>query len=99
MIEREKRMKRLGAYLLVAAFAVNGCSEYNREAVESNNQGMQLLRANRYADAREKFQRSAEEDRRFDLPLYNLALSYIRQKDWPNAVDALSRAISRNPNN
>lgn len=93
-------MIRAGVWVLVAAaFAAQGCSEYNREAIESNNQGMQLLRANRYADAREKFQRAAEEDRRYDLPLYNLALSYIRQRDWPNAIDALSRAISRKPNN
>lgn len=92
-------MKRAAVFFLVAAFAAGGCSEYNREAVDHNNQGMQLLRANRYADAREMFQRAAEEDRRYDLPLYNLALSYIRQKDWPNAIDALNRAISRNPNN
>ncbi|MDP3276510.1 MAG: tetratricopeptide repeat protein [Deltaproteobacteria bacterium] len=90
-----KFVRVVGILMLSAAF---GCGEYNREAVESNNQGMQLLRANRYADAREKFQRASEEDRRFDQPLYNLALSYIRQKDWNNAVDALSRAISRNPN-
>jgi tetratricopeptide (TPR) repeat protein len=91
-------MKRAGLFFLVAALGV-GCSEYNREAVDSNNQGMALLRANRYADAREKFQSAAEQDRRFDLPLYNLALSYIRQKDWNNAIDALNRAISRNQNN
>jgi tetratricopeptide (TPR) repeat protein len=30
--------------------------------------------------------------------LYNLALSYIRQRDWPNVIDALSGAISRDPN-
>lgn len=93
-------MMRAGVFaVLVAAMTAQGCSEYNREAIESNNAGMQLLRANRYADAREKFQRAAEEDRRYDLPLYNLALSYIRQRDWPNAIDALSRAISRNQNN
>lgn len=92
-------MKRAALSALVLAFAAMSCSEYNREAIESNNQGMQLLRANRYADAREKFQRAAEEDHRFDLPLYNLALSYIRQRDWANAADALDRAISRNPNN
>ena len=91
-------MKRAGVMGMMLAFAV-GCSEYNREAVDSNNQGMGLLRANRYADAREKFQRAAEEDHRYDLPLYNLALSYIRQRDWTNAIDALDRAISRNPNN
>ena len=92
-------MKRAGLSALVLAFAVANCSEYNREAIDSNNQGMSLLRANRYADAREKFQRAAEEDHRFDLPLYNLSLSYIRQRDWANAADALDRAISRNPNN
>ena len=92
-------MNRAGVMVLMLAFAANGCSEYNREAVDSNNQGMSLLRANRYADAREKFQRAAEEDHRYDLPLYNLALSYIRQHDWANAIDALDRAISRNPNN
>ncbi len=91
-------MNRAGVLVMVLAFAT-GCSEYNREAVDSNNQGMQMLRANRYADAREKFQRAAEEDHRYDLPLYNLALSYIRQHDWANAIDALDRAISRNPNN
>ncbi|MGZ4807832.1 MAG: tetratricopeptide repeat protein [Thermoanaerobaculia bacterium] len=92
-------MNRAGVMVLMLAFAAGGCSEYNREAVDSNNQGMSLLRANRYSDAREKFQRAAEEDHRYDLPLYNLALSYIRQHDWPNAIDALDRAISRNPNN
>jgi tetratricopeptide (TPR) repeat protein len=91
-------MKRVGVFLVVA-LAVGGCSEHNREAIESNNQGMALLRANRYADAREKFQRAAEEDPRYDVPLYNLALAFIRQRDWSNAADALSRAISRNPNN
>jgi tetratricopeptide (TPR) repeat protein len=92
-------MKGVRVLWALALIGVSACSEYNREAVDSNNQGMALLRANRYADAREKFQRAAEEDRRFDQPLYNLALTYIRQKDWTNAVDALSRAISRNPNN
>lgn len=96
-------MKRAGTAhglaITALALALNGCSEYNREAIDSNNQGMQLLRANRYADAREKFQRAAEEDRRFDQPLYNLALSYIRQKDWSNSIDALQRAIARNNNN
>lgn len=92
-------MKGVRVLCALALIGVSACGEYNREAVESNNQGMALLRANRYADAREKFQRAAEEDRRFDQPLYNLALTYIRQKDWQNAADALSRAITRNPNN
>lgn len=92
-------MKGVRVLCALALIGVSACGEYNREAVESNNQGMALLRANRYADAREKFQRAAEEDRRFDQPLYNLALTYIRQKDWQNAADALSRAIMRNPNN
>ena len=92
-------MKRAGMSAFVLALAAMSCSDYNREAIDSNNQGLQLLRANRYSDAREKFQRAAEEDHRFDLPLYNLALSYIRQRDWANAADALDRAISRNPNN
>lgn len=92
-------MKVVRVLCALALISASACSEYNREAVESNNQGMAFLRANRYADAREKFNRAAEEDRRFDQPLYNLALTYIRQKDWTNAVDALSRAISRNPNN
>ncbi len=92
-------MKGIQLLCTLVLVSVSACGEYNREAVDSNNQGMALLRANRYADAREKFQRAAEEDRRFDQPLYNLALTYIRQKDWTNAVDALTRAISRNPNN
>jgi tetratricopeptide (TPR) repeat protein len=92
-------MMRAGVFLVVAALAAASCSEHNREAVESNNQGMALLRANRYSDAREKFQRAAEEDRHYDTPLYNLALSYIRQRNWSAAADALQRAIARNGNN
>jgi tetratricopeptide (TPR) repeat protein len=96
---QERSMKGYRVLWALALIGVTACGEFNREAVDSNNQGMALLRANRYSDAREKFQRAAEEDRRFDQPLYNLALTYIRQKDWTNAADALSRAISRNPNN
>lgn len=92
-------MNRAGVFLVVAALAAGACSEHNREAVESNNQGMALLRASRYSEAREKFQRAAEEDPRYDTPLYNLALAHIRQRDWAAAADALQRAISRNPNN
>lgn len=83
----------------LALCGAGACSEYNREAVDNNNQGMSLMRANRLADAREKFQRAAEEDHRFDLPLYNLALSYIRARQWGDAQNALERAVSRAPNN
>ncbi len=91
-------MKRAGICLLAVALACS-CGRYNREAVESNNQGMQFLRAGRFSDARERFQRAAEEDRNYDLPLYNLALAYIRQRDWANAADALTRAIARQASN
>jgi len=84
---------------VLGAIAFLGCSEYDRQAVEDNNVGMNLLRAGRLADAKDRFQRAADEDPKFDQPLYNLALVHIRQKEWGNAVDALTRAIARNPRN
>ncbi|MBL8601843.1 MAG: tetratricopeptide repeat protein [Myxococcales bacterium] len=94
-------MKRAVFMSLVAlAMATNsGCSEYNREAVEDNNQGMGMLRAGRMADARDRFQRAADEDPKFDQPLYNLALVHMRQDQWAPAAEALTRAIARNPRN
>ena len=92
-------MKRIGALFVLVATVSVGCGEYNREAVDSNNQGMGFLRGNRYQDAREKFQRAAAEDPRYHLPLYNLALSYVRQREWSHAIDALDRAITRAPHN
>jgi tetratricopeptide (TPR) repeat protein len=91
-------MKRLGQACVMAVLAA-GCGDYNREAVDDNNQGMQLLRAGRFADAKDKFQRAADEDPRYDAPLYNLALVHVRQHEWGNAAEALTRAIARNPRN
>src|SRR5687768_17216764 len=92
-------MKRAGVFLVLAALAAAGCSKYNRDAIEHNNEGVRFLRANRYVDARGMFQRASEEDPRYDEPLYNLALSHLRQRDYPAAADALQRAIARNQNN
>lgn len=90
-------MKRwCGLFLVVAATA---CSEYNREAVQDNNSGMSLLRAGRLADARDKFQRAADADPKFDQPLYNLSLVHVRNREWAQAAEALTRAIARNPRN
>lgn len=91
-------MKRPGAVISVILLCL-GCGEYNREAIDDNNQGMQFLRGQRFIDARDKFQRAADEDPRYDLPLYNLSLVYSRQNDWTNAIEALNRAIARNPRN
>lgn len=84
---------------VAALLLASGCSEYSREAVEDNNTGMNLLRGGRMADARDKFQRAADEDPKFDQPLYNLALVHIRTHEWGNAAEALTRAIARNPRN
>jgi tetratricopeptide (TPR) repeat protein len=88
-----------GISLLLCAFVAMGCSEHDRQAIDDNNTGMNLLRGGRMADAKDRFQRAADEDPKFDQPLYNLALVHIRQKEWGNAVDALTRAIARNPRN
>lgn len=92
-------MKRAVLMGVVLAATVAGCSEYSREAVEDNNQGMALLRANRLEDARDRFQRAADEDAKFDQPLYNLALVQMRREQWAAAAEALTRAIARNPRN
>ena len=92
-------MKRWSGVLLAVATSTAACSEYNREAVQENNAGMSMMRAGRLADARDKFQRAADADPRFDQPLYNLALVHIRQHEWGNAAEALTRAIARNPRN
>ncbi len=84
---------------LVAMLLLGGCSEYDRQAIEDNNAGMNLLRGGRMADARDRFQRAADEDAKFDQPLYNLALVHIKQHEWGNAAEALTRAIARNPRN
>ncbi len=86
-------------YLLTVMLAALGCGEHDRQAVDDNNQGMGLLRGGRLADAKDKFERAAVEDPRFDEPLYNLALVDIRSHDWTNAADALTRAIARNGHN
>ena len=91
-------MKRQG--IALAAFvALVGCSEYNREAIEDNNAGMQAFRARRFSDARDRFQRAADEDPRFDQPLYNLAMVHKQQEAWAEVVSALTRAIARSPRN
>ncbi len=84
---------------LVALLLLGGCSEHDRQAIEDNNSGMNLLRAGRLADARDRFQRAADEDAKFDQPLYNLALVHIKGHEWGNAGEALTRAIARNPRN
>lgn len=84
---------------VLGALALLGCSEYDRQAIEDNNSGMNLLRGGRLADARDRFQRAADEDPKFDQPLYNLALVHTRQHEWGNAAEALTRAIARNPRN
>lgn len=90
-------MKRwCGVFLVVAMTA---CSEYNREAVQDNNAGMALMRQGRLADARDKFQRAADADPKFDQPLYNLSLVHVKQREWAPAAEALTRAIARNPRN
>lgn len=90
-------MKRwCGVFLVVGAMA---CSEYNREAVQDNNAGMGLMRQGRLADARDKFQRAADADPKFDQPLYNLSLVHVRNREWAQAAEALTRAIARNPRN
>lgn len=91
-------MKRQGV-ALAALIALSGCSEYNREAIEDNNAGMGLFRARRMADARDRFQRAADEDPRFDQPLYNLAMVHKQQEQWTEVVSALTRAVGRNPRN
>jgi tetratricopeptide (TPR) repeat protein len=96
--EQAKHLSRRATFLL-GALALSGCQEYDRQAIEDNNTGMNLLRGGRMADAKDRFQRAADEDPKFDQPLYNLALVHIRQKEWGNAVDALTRAIARNPRN
>ncbi len=89
-----------GHFAVCAAFVCAlGCSEYNREAIEDNAQGQNMFRAGRLADARDKFQRAADEDPKYDLPLYNLSLVHIREHQWPAAAEALTRAIARNPRN
>lgn len=93
-----KTTRRAGL-ALAAIVALAGCSEHNREAIEDNNSGMNLLRGGRLADAKDRFQRAADEDPKFDQPLYNLALVHIKQREWGNAVEALTRAIARNPRN
>jgi tetratricopeptide (TPR) repeat protein len=90
-------LKGLGCAL--ALTLATACGEYNREAIEDNNSGMNLLRGGRLADAKDRFQRAADEDPKFDQPLYNLALVHIRQREWGNAAEALTRAIARNPRN
>lgn len=92
-------MKRAVLIVMCAAALAAGCSEFSREAVEDNNQGMNMLRGGRLADARDRFQRAADEDPKFDQPLYNLALVHMRQEQWPAAAEALTRAIGRNGRN
>ena len=96
---RARSGARRFAWLLVVIPTIVACGEYNREAVEDNNQGMNLLRAGRLADARDKFQRAADEDPKYDQPLYNLALVHFKQREWGNAAEALTRAITRNQRN
>ncbi len=90
---------KLRAMGVILAAGLMGCGEYNREAVEDNNQGVQMMRARRFTDARDRFQRAADEDPKFDQPLYNLARVHMEQHEWPAAADALTRAIGRNPRN
>jgi tetratricopeptide (TPR) repeat protein len=87
------------AICVLTVLTTVGCGEYDRQSVEDNNTGMGLLRANRLSDAKDRFQRAADEDPKYDLPLYNLALVHIKQHEWGNAADALTRAIGRNPRN
>jgi tetratricopeptide (TPR) repeat protein len=91
-------MKRWCGVFFAVAMAT-ACSEYNREAVQDNNAGMALMRQGRLSDARDKFQRAADEDPKFDQPLYNLALVHVRRSASGAAAEALTRAIARNPRN
>ena len=91
-------MKRWCGVFFAVAMAT-ACSEYNREAVQDNNAGMALMRQGRLSDARDKFQRAADADPKFDQPLYNLSLVNVRERQWAPAAEALTRAIARNPRN
>ncbi len=91
-------MKRWCGVFFAVAMAT-ACSEYNREAGQDNNAGMALMRQGQLTDARDKFQRAADADPKFDQPLYNLSLVHVRQREWAPAAEALTRAIARNPRN
>lgn len=91
-------MKRWCGVFFAVAMAT-ACSEYSREAVQDNNTGMALMRQGRLSDARDRFQRAADADPKFDQPLYNLSLVHVREQQWAPAAEALTRAIARNPRN
>ena len=89
-------MKRWCGVFFAVAMAT-ACSEYNREAVQDNNAGMALMRQGRLADARDKFQRAADADPKFDQPLYNLSLVHVRQQEWAPAAKRRNAVTTESP--
>lgn len=90
-------MRWMRVVLAVAMLA--GCNEYNRDAIEKNNQGTRAFRERRMQDARDAFALAAQLDPKFDQPLYNLALVHFEQEHWAEAAEALQGAIARDRRN
>ncbi len=71
----------------------------DRLSKEQNQQGLALLKENRFADAEAAFQQAAENSPDNPGPLNNLGVAYISAGKQDKATRAFRDALSRDPDN
>jgi Tfp pilus assembly protein PilF len=85
--------------LLVAAFAISGCSNPERNKAEHMRRGEAFLKEKKYQEASIEFRNALQIDENLAAGHYGLAQAFEGLQRFPEAVEALRRTVSLDPNN
>src|SRR5215468_7727272 len=99
-------MTKTGAFQILLGIAVvlpacDGfvCSQERIKSMELNNRGTEEFKNNLYDSAEKDFKQAIQTDASYEMPYYNLAKVFQKQRKWDKAIEYLEQAAQRKPDN
>jgi tetratricopeptide (TPR) repeat protein len=85
--------------LLIASFALSGCSNPEKAKAEHLGRGQAFLKEKKYQEASIEFRNAIQIDENLGAGHYGLAQAFEGLQRFPEAVEELKRTIALDPNN